>query len=98
MKIEKQTRDPGLNSMHPVMEVGKSRAKWMASHFDPRARSYAITMCFDERGELDCYVECSHDEEGNQLWGGGIERADEGGWHAFAISADAGYQDCIGEA
>ena len=28
MKIEKQTCDRGLNSMLPVMEVGKSRAKW----------------------------------------------------------------------
>jgi hypothetical protein len=79
------------------MEIGKSRAKWLSSRYDPRARSYVITMCFDESGELTCYVECSHDEVGNQLWGGGIERCDEG-WNAFAISAEAGCQDSIGEA
>ena len=54
-------------------------------------------MCFDESGELTCYVECSHHEEGNQLWDGGTDRSDKG-WEAFAISADAGYQSCIGEA
>ena len=86
MKIQEQTFVGGLNSMLPVMEVGKSRAKWMASNFDPRVRSHVITMCFDESGELTCYVECSHDEEGNQLWGGGIEHSDDG-WNTFAISA-----------
>lgn len=98
MATKKLMSDAGLNSMLPVMEIGKSRAKWMTSRFDPRATSYVIEMCFDERGELTCYVECSHDEDGNQLWGGGIERADEGRWHSFAISADASDEDRIGEA
>jgi hypothetical protein len=75
MKSEKPISDQGANSMLPVIAVGKSRAKWLASPArpDPRVRCWVITMSFDERGELISYCEGSLDEGGNEVSGVGIE-------------------------
>jgi hypothetical protein len=93
MKIKKQ-RPSNL----AVSAAGKKRARQLASLAtrDPRVWSWVITMSFDECGELTSYLECSLDEQGDEVWGGGYERCDEG-WKAFAISANGAWQDCIGE-
>jgi hypothetical protein len=66
-----------ISSMVP-MTAGKERIKYVLSSLPPHARppSWHIVMDFDQEGDLLSYWECSRDEDGKELVGGGIGRAD----------------------
>ena len=71
-------KDEGPDSILVPIAAGKGRVKWMVSSYrpDPNVKSWRIVMEFDEEGDLLSYWECSLDEDGNELIGGGIGRAD----------------------
>jgi hypothetical protein len=70
--------DQGQSTMMTAIAAGEDRIKWLLScaRRDLGIGSFQIVMDFDEDGHLNSYWECSFDEKGKELIGGGIDRVE----------------------
>ena len=75
---EGQILEQGTSSIMTPIAAGEDRVKWMVSSYrpDPSIKSWRIVMDFDEDGDLISYWECSFDDVGHELMGGGISQVE----------------------
>jgi hypothetical protein len=93
----KSKNEEGTSTMMAPIAAGKARVKWMVASYrpGPNVESWRIVMDFDEEGDLTSYWESAFDEDGNELHGGGIGRADTPAMGG-AISFQGGTIACKG--